>query len=108
MLAFCPSCGNLLMMERDVPNNKFSCRACPYVYYIEQKITFRVFPRLKEVDHIVGGAESWENVDSTDAVCPKCSYHRAYFTQMQTRSADEPMTIFYKCCQPTCGHTWRD
>lgn len=40
--------------------------------------------------------------------CPKCSHSRAYFMQMQTRSADEPMTIFYKCCSPTCGHRWKE
>ena len=38
--------------------------------------------------------------------CPKCEHNRAYFMQMQTRSADEPMTTFYKCCE--CGHRWKD
>lgn len=28
--------------------------------------------------------------------------------QIQTRSADEPMTTFYKCCSLQCGHRWRD
>lgn len=32
--------------------------------------------------------------------CPKCEHPRAYFMQIQTRSADEPMTTFYKCCSP--------
>lgn len=40
--------------------------------------------------------------------CPKCEHPRAYFMQIQTRSADEPMTTFYKCCNPQCGHRWRD
>ncbi len=40
--------------------------------------------------------------------CPKCEHPRAYFMQIQTRSADEPMTTFYKCCSPECGHRWRD
>ena len=38
--------------------------------------------------------------------CPKCEHSKAYFMQMQTRSADEPMTIFFKCCNPDCGHRW--
>ncbi len=37
-------------------------------------------------------------------VCPKCSHNKAVFNEMQTRSADEPMTIYY-CCQ-SCKHTW--
>lgn len=40
--------------------------------------------------------------------CPKCEHPRAYFMQLQTRSADEPMTTFYKCCNAQCGHRWRD
>lgn len=40
--------------------------------------------------------------------CPKCEHPRAYFMQLQTRSADEPMTTFYKCCRAQCGHRWRD
>lgn len=40
--------------------------------------------------------------------CPKCEHPRAYFMQIQTRSADEPMTTFYKCCSLQCGHRWRD
>lgn len=56
----------------------------------------------------MGGSAAWENVDSTDAVCPSCNHNRAYFMQMQTRSADEPMTTFYKCCNAQCNHNWRD
>lgn len=42
------------------------------------------------------------------AVCPTCGHKEAYFRQMQLRSADEPMTSFYKCANfATCGHNWR-
>lgn len=85
---------------------------------------------------MLGGAAAWENVDSTAGTggkglrgwgkggggvdadlsspplpaepCPKCEHPRAYFMQIQTRSADEPMTTFYKCCNAQCGHRWRD
>lgn len=63
---------------------------------------------FQEVDHVLGGKAAWENVDSTDAECPTCGHKRAYFMQIQTRSADEPMTTFYKCCNHECNHTWRD
>jgi len=65
------------------------------------------FPKC-QVDDVLGGAAAWENVDATDVKCPKCDHDRAYFMQIQTRSADEPMTIFYKCCSATCGNRWKE
>ncbi|PSN54150.1 DNA-directed RNA polymerase III subunit RPC10 [Blattella germanica] len=61
-----------------------------------------------EVDDVLGGAAAWANVDATDETCPTCGNSRAYFMQLQTRSADEPMTTFYKCTNNSCGHRWRD
>lgn len=62
----------------------------------------------KQVDDVLGGDQAWENVDQTTAQCPvdTCGGTKAYFFQLQIRSADEPMTTFYKCCQ--CGHQWRE
>ena len=62
----------------------------------------------KEVDDVLGGAEAWEHVDQTTVQggCPKCSYGKAYFMQLQIRSADEPMTTFYKCAK--CAYQWRE
>ena len=37
--------------------------------------------------------------------CPKCEHPRAYFMQLQTRSADEPMTTFVVCNE--CGNRWK-
>uniref|UniRef100_A0A182JQ89 DNA-directed RNA polymerase subunit n=1 Tax=Anopheles christyi TaxID=43041 RepID=A0A182JQ89_9DIPT len=108
MLMFCPTCGNLLLVEESTDSLRFSCNTCPYICKIRRTISSRIYPKLKEVDHVMGGSAAWENVDSTDAVCPSCAHDRAYFMQMQTRSADEPMTTFYKCCNQTCGHNWRD
>ncbi|XP_070500113.1 DNA-directed RNA polymerase III subunit RPC10 [Chironomus tepperi] len=108
MLLFCPMCSNLLLVEYSSTCLRLSCSTCPYISRIKKRISERVYPKLKEVDHVMGGAEAWKNVDSTDAVCPACNHNRAYFMQMQIRSADEPMTTFYKCCNQTCGHNWRD
>jgi hypothetical protein len=38
--------------------------------------------------------------------CPKCSRSETVFYQMQTRSADEPMTTFITCI--LCNHSWRE
>ncbi|XP_042654471.1 DNA-directed RNA polymerase III subunit RPC10 [Tyto alba] len=108
MLLFCPACGNVLVAEEGPRCHRFACTTCPYVRNVTRKVTSRKYPRLKEVDDVLGGAAAWENVDSTAESCPKCEHPRAYFMQIQTRSADEPMTTFYKCCNAQCGHRWRD
>jgi len=73
------------------------------------------------VDDVLGGEDSWKNVDSTEGMlltsrllmrgeltrerergfvvdsCPKeCGSNRAFYMQIQIRSADEPSTTFYK------------
>ena len=37
--------------------------------------------------------------------CPKCHSMKTSYTQSQTRSADEPMTIIAMCS--VCGYNWR-
>ena len=36
--------------------------------------------------------------------CRKCKGNQCTYYQMQTRSADEPMTCYVSCC--TCGNRW--
>ncbi|ESO85327.1 hypothetical protein LOTGIDRAFT_221369 [Lottia gigantea] len=108
MLRFCPTCANLLFVEEGDKGYRFACHTCPYIKNITRKISHKKYPKLKEVDDVLGGAAAWENVDSTEETCPKCEHNRAFFMQIQTRSADEPMTTFYKCCSMACGHRWRD
>ena len=45
-------------------------------------------------------------LSSSSVNCPKCTYHQAYFMEIQTRSADEPATLFFKCV--SCAHRWKE
>ncbi|XP_062520416.1 DNA-directed RNA polymerase III subunit RPC10-like [Corticium candelabrum] len=108
MLLFCPTCANILVIEEGPTSFRFACNTCPYIYDIKDRVARRTYPKLKEVDDVLGGKAAWENVDSTIEPCPKCQHPRAYFMQVQTRSADEPMTTFYKCCSDQCGHRWKE
>ena len=38
--------------------------------------------------------------------CEKCHNQEGVWWSLQTRSADEPETRFYRCVK--CNHTWRD
>ncbi|CAG8505971.1 3563_t:CDS:2 [Acaulospora morrowiae] len=113
-MLFCPCCGNILLIKSHTQGEQsFYCQTCPYVFPIGSKIGQQIYKnrtilKRKEVDDVLGGEEAWKNVDSTEARCPKCEHPRAYYMQIQTRSADEPMSIFYKCCNHDCGHQWNE
>ena len=100
MLIFCPLCSNAL----GVKEQSLFCQCCPYVYNLEGAIGSRIPFTPKRLEDVLGGEAEWKNVDQTDATCPKCEHSRAYFMQIQIRSADEPSTIFYRCTE--CTHQW--
>ena len=90
MYLFCPVCGNLLVVEEGPRSYRFACNTCPYVQNIAQKasqflshflrgtafilltpwfvskVSSYKYPKLKEVDDVLGGAAAWENVDHTN------------------------------------------
>ena len=109
---FCPLDGTLLQVRHiehtseQEPSGHFYCMTCPYSCPIKSMVTKKTFPFRKAVDDILGGAEAWDNVDRTQENCPKCNHPEAYFMQIQIRSADEPMSVFYKCV--SCGHQWNE
>lgn len=107
MLLFCPMCSNMLTVEEGQYCYRFACNTCPYIHNITRRIACVEYTELKEVEEALGGAEAWKNAGTTEENCGSgsCDSTTAYFLQVQTRSADEPMTIFYRCCK--CTHTWK-
>ncbi|GFZ50800.1 DNA-directed RNA polymerase III subunit RPC10 [Saitozyma sp. JCM 24511] len=107
-MLFCPYCSNNLTIgdSENSSENAWVCPTCPYKWNITNQISMRTHLKRKEVDDVMGGKEAWVNVDKTSATCPKCDHRMAYFRQLQIRSADEPMTTFYKCEE--CAHQWRE
>ncbi|MEN2496687.1 MAG: DNA-directed RNA polymerase III subunit RPC10 [Marteilia pararefringens] len=106
---FCPYCGSLLSLENTGTSQSrlgFVCPVCPYQHYIKTKISIKKYMKMKPLDDIMGGKSAWENVDSTEATCTSCDNKEAYFMQIQTRSADEPMTTFYRC--KSCSFQWKE
>jgi hypothetical protein len=70
-MLFCPTCANCLIIQLDDQgNNKWSCHTCPYEFPIVRQMTTRLHLKRKEVDDVMGGEESWKNVDSTDGKPP--------------------------------------
>mmetsp|Transcript_11222 Transcript_11222/g.34601 ORF Transcript_11222/g.34601 Transcript_11222/m.34601 type:complete len:111 (+) Transcript_11222:288-620(+) len=110
-MQFCPHDGTLLQVHvsdagTPVARLQFFCPLCPYVHRPRHKHALDVPTTPKAVDDVMGGDRAWENVDQTAATCPACNHGQAYFMQLQIRSADEPMTNFFKCTN--CGHRWNE
>jgi DNA-directed RNA polymerase III subunit RPC11 len=82
----------------DTGGNRLECRTCPYQHAIDMPIFSRKnFPR-KEKEDVFGGPGAWDNAQKGRVQCPtaNCNGDEAAFFQVQIRSADEPMTTFYK------------
>lgn len=107
----CPLCANILTVSAmETGRNRLECRTCPYEHPIERTIySRRNFTRV-EKDDVFGGSEAWDNADKTKVQCANpannCNGDEAAFFQVQIRSADEPMTSFFKCM--ACGYRWRE
>jgi len=51
------------------------------------------------------GDRHMRDASCTMFTCNKCNQNKTTYFQLQTRSADEPMTTFVTCC--ACGHHWK-
>lgn len=87
--------------------NRLECRTCPYEYAITEPLySRRVFHR-KEREDVFGGPGAWDNAQKGKAQCPAegCDGEEAAFFQVQIRSADEPMTSFFKARAPAVSYS---
>jgi len=93
---FCKKCGALLM-----PKDGIMKCSCGYSQE-EGKLQERK-KKTKEVE-VMNKGEAETN-PRVPADCKDCGNKEAFTWALQTRSADEPETIFFKCTK--CGTTWR-
>lgn len=108
-MKLCPVCGNLLLVELSATERThLFCQSCPYDFPVQVTFTVSKSVQKKKADDVLGGADAWADVQQTSTLCPKCSNDKAYFMQLQTRSADEPMTTFYKCASLKCKYRWKE
>lgn len=49
-----------------IGKNRFECRTCPYQMVLDRRYYERKNMKLKDVGDILGGADSWKNVDQTE------------------------------------------
>ena len=106
-MRFCLKCGNLLVVEKRRKNLYFVCRKCKRETKLKgEKVT------ISEVSHepkrkvmILRKEDEFGELPKTTIICPECENMEAFWWMQQTRTADEPPTLFYRCT--TCGYSWR-
>ncbi|KZT35046.1 hypothetical protein SISSUDRAFT_991055 [Sistotremastrum suecicum HHB10207 ss-3] len=93
-MLFCPTCANILVISAESGHNKWACQTCPYEFPITKQMTSRTHLTRKVVEDVMDADN--ETGASAQVMCPKCEHPKAFYTQAQIRSADEPMTTFYR------------
>lgn len=100
-MKFCPTC-EVKLKKSD------SGLRCPKCDYIEKSEEVR--PKAEEEFEsefkTLEDNNMQETLPTVTIQCEKCTNNKAVWWMLQTRSADEPTTQFYRCTE--CKHTWRD
>lgn len=103
---FCPNCDNMIVFEKQASNNFLACLSCPYQYEIKRNLIQRYPNKTKKIEKIYGGENELKYASVCSKKCIKCPSETAMYMEIQIRSADEPMTIFYECV--ACRTTWKE
>ena len=111
-LKFCPSCES-----RMKPMTEEGTVKCPKCGYAEQgKFSSQdeeiLQSKQTRSDNISKSSLKVMDSDAPNAMptttiqCTKCGNMTAFWWMLQTRSADEATTQFYRCTE--CSYTWRN
>lgn len=100
-MRFCPECKARLRKMQ----GSLVCSRCEYAEAASAPIQESDADYVSEMNVLAEG-EGREALPTIKKDCSKCDHGEAVWWMLQTRSADEPTTQFYRCTG--CGHTWRD
>ena len=104
-MKFCPSCE--IRLKKD--DSGLTCSQCGYVEGNNNDKSTKVVeeeqPEVSEFN-VFDENEGTETLPTIKIHCGKCGHNEAVWWMLQTRSADEATTQFYRCAK--CSHTWRN
>jgi len=103
-LKFCPECEVKLKKS----SSGLQCSKCGYTEGQKIKQTKKVLDDQEpnKEFNVFEGNEGEESLPTIKIECEKCGNDEAVWWMLQTRSADEPTTQFYRCSK--CKYTWRN
>jgi len=96
-----------MFVEKKRKRSFLICRKCGRKETLKrEKISItEALPEPKKEIVVMEKDEGLAELPKTKVMCPNCENMEAYWWMQQTRSADEPPTMFYKCTK--CGYSWR-
>jgi len=108
-IEFCPNCGNLLRLGKGEDGQSVLKCGCgyskPYTKTSNKKNISEIQKKKLMKKTLVLEKLEGDSYPTTSIECPKCGNETAEYFQLQTRSADEPATTFYRCTK--CNYRWR-
>ncbi|MGA9152222.1 MAG: transcription factor S [Candidatus Nitrosopolaris sp.] len=105
-MKFCPKCEK--RMKPRIEEGILSCPKCGLIAQREDKSEGKV-NLIRDPPgslKIMEAEEELDTLPTTTIDCSRCGNDMAFWWMLQTRSADEPTTQFYRCTK--CTHTWRN
>jgi len=109
-MQFCPKCNTRLKAKQE-DEKKAGKMVCPKCGYSTAQVAIaKTEAKSKAASEdasikVLGEEDDVQALPTTRVECPKCGNKEAVWWMLQTRSADEPTTQFYRCTK--CSHTWR-
>jgi DNA-directed RNA polymerase subunit M len=104
-MKFCPKCD--IRLKKSSGNPVLSCPKCGYTEGQESEIQDqRSEEEIKSDFLVLDENEAKDTMSTIEIECEKCGNKEAFWWMLQTRSADEPTTQFYRCTK--CEYTWRN
>jgi DNA-directed RNA polymerase subunit M len=107
---FCPKCET--RMKPKIEEGIALCPKCGTIDKEEEQSSAK--KKLTSLPESISGSSlkvmdperTPSTLPTTTTECPKCGNNTAFWWMLQTRSADEATTQFFRCTK--CSHTWRN
>ncbi len=103
-MKFCPKCE--VRLKKGNSKSVLSCPKCGYTESNSKDTKKGKKEEIKSELNVLAENEGKETLSTIKIDCEKCGNNEAVWWMLQTRSADEPTTQFYRCIK--CSHTWRN